>query len=133
MGGTTVYPIPPVTVYPFDVLAFNMVLSVINGSSEDQINMCLNSGNLNLIGKYMIALSTELNILSKRETNIPSNLWALVRKILTDKATELSLSDISSVKVISSSLSAASETPEQVSSTTGVSSNFLTTCLVQLL
>ena len=124
MGGTTVFPIvTPVTVYPFDDLAYNMVYSIVNESSVDQINAYINSGNLNILAKNVIPLSTALNIISKRVLTTSDNLLARARKYMIDRVTESSLSDLSSIKVISSSLSASTETHEQVSSTTGVSTN----------
>jgi hypothetical protein len=81
----------------------------------------LNSGNLNLVAKNVIVLTTYFNMqfkiqsMNKTEASNSDNEMAFLRDYMIDRVTQLSVSDISSVKVISSALSAATRTPVQIS------------------
>ena len=122
--GTTVFTIPnPILVYPNIDLA--------SGLLDDPNNPFLtqlNSGNLNLVAKNVIALTTVFNIQSTdsassqnlTEIAQANNQMSVLREFMVNKMNELSVSDMSSIKVISSALSAATQTPDQVSTKTAV-------------
>ena len=126
-SGTVVYNIPtPVTVTPNNALANSLADSITNNDPNSPFLVQLNSGNLNLVAKNVIALTTVFNIQSSSSTsstnvnltqvNEVNNQMAALREFMVNKVTELSVSDISSIKVISSALSAATQSPDQVSS-----------------
>ena len=79
----------------------------------------INSQNLNLIAKNVIAIAGEINFqrLSSIDSTSDSqnNHKASIRDYLIGKLTVLSLSDFSSIKMIGSALSIASSDREQVS------------------
>jgi len=91
----------------------------------------LNSGNLNLVAKNVIALSSVFNIQSDTTNSdnksasdsllsAQNNQMASLRDFLVRKVCDLSVSDLSSIKVISSALSATTQIPEQVTTNTAV-------------
>ena len=88
--------------------------------------VALNSGNLNLVSSNVIALSTVLNIpitssySNSTENELLNNDMADLREFLVEKVSTLSISDISSVKVISSALASATQSTGQISSKTAV-------------
>ena len=123
-NGITVYNIrQPVVVLPND----NLVTSLIDAiSSDDQTNqflMELNSGNLNLVTKNIIALSSVFNTQSSSsyasmhatQLSENNNLKGILREYFLTKLESLSISDLSSIKVIASALSEVTATPQQVS------------------
>jgi hypothetical protein len=125
-SGTVVYNIPtPVTVTPNNPLANSLADSITNNDPYSPILLQLNSGNLNLIAKNVIALTTVFNKQSSSsasnknenltQVNQVNNQMAALREFLVSKLMELSVSGISSIKVISSALSAATQSPDQVS------------------
>ena len=134
--GKVIYKIPSaVVVIPNNELANLISDSILNQNPYCQAYIYLNSGNLNLIAKNVIALSTVFNIQSESQTAASSsssgtvnltqidqvnNQMATLREFLVNKVTELSVSDISSIKVISSALSAATQSTSQISSKTAV-------------
>ena len=131
--GTTVFQLStPVTVKPNDQLANSLAESISsNQDAGSPLILELNSGNLNLVSKNVIALSTVFNIQSAASNSTSSsvntsaveqmnNQMASLREFLVNKVASLSVSDISSIKVISSALSAATQSTEQVSSSTAV-------------
>jgi hypothetical protein len=89
----------------------------------------LNSGNVNLVAKNVIALTSVFNIQSLSPTSANSSTTASndndqkasLREFLVGKVTELTVSDMSSIKVISSALSTASANTEQLSRNAAVS------------
>ena len=125
--GVTVYKLPqPVTVLPNFQLANDLASSISNNDPNSQFLQDINSGNLNLVAKNVIALTSVFNIqslstASSTQTSSPANASsdndqkANLREYLINKVTGLTLSDMSSVKVISSALSTASANTEQVS------------------
>ena len=130
-SGTVVYNIPtPVTVTPNNALANSLADSITNNDPNSPFLVQLNSGNLNLVAKNVIALTTVFNIQSSSsasstnvnltQVNEVNNQMAALREFMVNKVTELSVSDISSIKVISSALSAATQSPDQVSTTLAV-------------
>ena len=98
----------------------------------------INSGNVNLVAKNVIALTSVFNIqaLSGSQTqsnsssstsssspiqaNPVNDQQASLREFLIGKVADLSVSDMSSIKVISSALSAASANTEQISKNAAV-------------
>ena len=80
----------------------------------------LNSGNLNIVAKNVIALTSDFNIQSlspsaSSSNNSENDQKAELREFLIDKVTELSVSDMSSIKVIASALSSATANTDQIS------------------
>ncbi len=123
--GTTVYLIStPVVVTPNDQLTDDLTTMLATNDPSSQINLELNSGNLNLVAKNVIALTSVFNIQSRSNSsgNISekTNKMADLREFMVKKVTELSVTDISSVKVISSALSVSTQTYEQITSNTAV-------------
>ena len=129
-GGTTVYFLSkPVTVKPNDQLVESLIDSILHNETGTGLLLELNSGNLNLISKNAIALATVFNIQSIESTHSTSNSstidqmnnqMAWLREFLVRKVFDLSLSNITSIKIVSSVLSVATQTFEQVSSTIAV-------------
>lgn len=138
--GTTVYLLPtPVTVKPNNQLANSLAESISSNDASSPMVIELNSGNLNLVSKNVISLATVFNIQSSMSLNSNNTLnnsavsandtaaiaqinnqMASLREFLVNKMIGLSVSDISSIKVISSALSVATQTVQQVSATTAV-------------
>ena len=121
-NGITVYNIlKPVVVLPNDNLVENLVDSIASNDENNQFIIEVNSGNLNLVSKNIIALTSIFNAQSSLSTKADdTNLKAMLREYFVRKLVSLSLSDISSVKVISSALSEATGTPQQVSTKNAV-------------
>ena len=131
------YNIPtPVVVMPYNALAASLANAISANDPNSLFLNQLNSGNLNLVAKNVIALTTVFNIQSVNTAASASpNLTQIaqlneqmadLREFMVNKVTNLSVSDLSSIKVISSALSAATQTPEQVSSKTAVILNLHT-------
>ena len=138
--GTTVYLLPaPVTVKPYNQLANSLAESISSNDASSPMVIELNSWNLNLVSKNVISLATVFNIQSSVSLNSNTSLnnsavsandtaaiaqinnqMASLREFLVNKMIGLSVSDISSIKVISSALSVATQTVQQVSATTAV-------------
>ena len=125
--GTTVYNIPlPMTVFPNNNLADSLAQSISSNDPTCPLLVDLNSGNLNLVSKNVIALTSVFNVQSyttssnASATTLQNNQKADLREFMINKVNDLSISDISSIKVISSALSAATGTPQQVSSKAAV-------------
>jgi len=130
-SGTVVYNIPtPVIVKPNDALANSLADSISNNDPNSPFLVQLNSGNLNLVAKNVIALTTVFNIQSTSSSsnqnvnltqlNEVNNQMASLREFMVNKVTQLSVSDISSIKLISSALSSATQAPQQISSSVAV-------------
>ena len=135
-NGYTSYAITrPVIVSPNDELANNLADSIENNDYSSPLFVSLNSGNLNLVAKNVIALSTAFNFQSSsssnsssgqnnansNEQNTQNNQVAQLRQYLVEKISSLSVSDISSIKVISTALSSSTTTPSQITTNTAVS------------
>ena len=129
--GTTVYRLlNPITVKPNNVLIERLVELILYNDTSSPLLLELNSGNINLVSKNVIALATGFNIQSSSSSSLNSNSsrnsssaiyqmnnqMAVLREILVRKVVDLSVSNISSMKVISSALSVATQAVEQVSS-----------------
>jgi hypothetical protein len=132
--GVTVYNITqPVTVMPNDNLANNLAASIASNDPNSPFLQDLNSGNLNLVAKNVIALSSVFNIQSLSTstattstttiTNAENDKKAALREFLIGKVAELSVSDMSSIKVIASALSSASANTDQISRNAAVCKN----------
>ena len=128
-SGTTTYPIStPVVVTPNDKLADYLATMLATNDPSSQLNVALNSGNLNLVAKNVIALTTVFNIQSSSNSSGnmsdalsgQNNKMADLREFMVKKVTDLSVTDISSVKVISSALSASTQTYDQITTNTAV-------------
>ena len=136
--GTTVYDIPiPVTVFPDNQLATNLANSISTNDPTCPALVALNSGNLNLVAKNVIGLTSVFNIQSlgnadtsssssgtttnvTSQINTMNNQFAGLREFMVNIVSNLSVTDLSSIKVISSALSAATQTPSQITSNTAV-------------
>jgi len=63
--GSTLYYLPnPVTVQPDNSLANNLASSITSNNGDNQLLLNLNSGNLNIVAKNVIAITTILNFQS---------------------------------------------------------------------
>jgi hypothetical protein len=120
----------PIIVKPNDALALSVMQSIKNNDQNNQFISGLNSGNLNMVAANIIALSSVFNTESEASlntsntnntnNNVDNNDKANIRDYMAQKVTQLSVSDVSSIKVIGSALSKLTETPQQVSSNTAV-------------
>lgn len=121
--GVTVYNLTqPVIVTPNNNLASQLAASITTNDPNSPFLQDLNSGNVNLVAKNVIALTSVFNIQSISSTNSSStssptdnDQKASLREFLVGKVTELTVSDMSSIKVISSALSTASANTDQLS------------------
>ena len=131
--GVSVYNIPqPIIVTPNNNLADQLAASITTNDPNSPFLQDLNSGNVNLVAKNVIALTSVFNIqsLSTSGTTASSNSTvspsadndqkASLREFLIGKVTELTVSDMSSIKLISSALSTASANTDQISRNSAV-------------
>ena len=135
-GGLVVYNIKlPVIVYPNDNIMNKYVYfsSLVSVDPYDKILLDLNSGNLNLVSSTSIALAIVLNIEDTTNVSFYSiqnkslNVFdpvdsprGYLRQLMTEKINQLIISNISSIKVISSALSVITQSLDQVSTTLAV-------------
>ena len=138
-GKTVYYLTTPVQVTPNNNLANSLANSIASNDASNPVVLQLNSGNLNLVSKNVIALATVFNIQSTNsgsngngsttnstiQSNQVNNQVASLREFLVTKISGLSVSDISSIKVIASALSAATQSPNQISTNTAVRADFI--------
>jgi hypothetical protein len=125
--GTTVYNLTlPISVTSNKLLVQNLMGSISSNDMSNSIYADLNSGNLNLVTKNVVSLSTSLNI---QISDISSgfilnssvnNQMASLRDFMITKVSNLYVSDVSSIKVISSALSMATKVFYQISSNSAV-------------
>ena len=132
--GTTVFNIPtPITVLPDNQLASNLASSISSNDPTCAVLVALNSGNLNVVVKNVIGLTTVFNIQSignvaatatnanlSSQINQMNNDLANLRDYMVNIVSDLSVTDLSSIKVISSALSVATQTPQQVTTNAAV-------------
>jgi hypothetical protein len=117
----------PVVVTPNDALVSQLLDSLLSSSDvSSQFMLNLNSGNLNLISKNIIGLSSVLNTqqqMTSTSDNTSSNVnsndatnrqMASVRELMVEKLTQFNASDLSSVKVLASTLSVTTKNSEQI-------------------
>ena len=133
--GVTVYNLPqPVVVTPNNNLADQLASLITTNDPNSPFLQDLNSGNVNLVAKNVIALTSVFNIqslspsasnASTTVTNSANDQKASLREFLIGKVTELTVSDMSSIKVISSALSTASANTDQISRNSAVNSAYL--------
>ena len=112
-----------VQVWPnYQYTSSNIYESITNNGQSSLVLTQLNSGNLDLVAKNAISMSSVLNSQSSlsNDTSIATNQMASVREFLASKVNSLSVSDMSSIKVMSSTLSALTQTPQQVSTSLAV-------------
>jgi len=110
-NGVTTFSLPS----PVVVLPNTNLLS--DPSSNVQLMTELNSGNVNLVARNVIAIATGFNMqfnLSQTSTSQISEVTAF-KELLAKKVTQLSVSDSNSINTIASSLSSLTQVPEQVS------------------
>ena len=132
-GGATVYEIPTVVnVYPNDQLADQIANSLFDTTQSSPFLLDINSGNLNLVSKNVISLTSVFNVQSLgASTGSPNAVSsttadpnddkkAFLREYLINKVADLTVSDISSIKVIGSALSVATGTIQQISKSSAV-------------
>ena len=125
--GVTVFNITrPVIVMPNFNLADSLTSSITTNDPNSPFLRDLNSGNLNLVAKNVIALSSVFNIQSlssatnKNSSQADNDQKSQLREYLISKVVDLSVSHMSSIKVISSALASASANTEQISRNSAV-------------
>ena len=133
--GLTVYNLPlPVTVMPNNEdIAASLLNSIDTNDASMPFLVDLNSGNLNLVSQNVIALTTSFNNIQTSPASASNATYltqeftqmASVRTYLVEKVTSLSVSDVSSIKVISSALASATQTTSQISKKSAVISHFV--------
>ena len=129
--GITVYSLPyPVTVYADNNLTYSIIESLIdtnanmiNTQTTNQIMLELNSGNLNLVARNVIILTTVFNIMNSASSLSLAKLnqMTYLREFMMNKISQLSASDVSSIKVLLSALSETTKIARQISQTMAVS------------
>ena len=107
----------PITVWPNVAMASDLGDMVSSNDPNSPIMQDLNSGNVNLVARNSLILSSVLNSGNGKLSNDES---ANVRDFLIDKISSLTVSDMSSIKTISSALSMATSSIGQVSRTAAV-------------
>ena len=111
----------PIIVLPNDMLFDDL------SNPNSKLSVGLNSGNLNIVAKNVISLTTVFNMQSSNDTSSElKNQMADFRDFMVQKISSLSISDISSIKLISGALSASTTSLEQVSSNAAVIIQILT-------
>ena len=131
-GTTTFHLRNSVIVTPNNELATNLADSIKANEVNNPFLIELNSGNLNLVCKNVIALSTVFNIQSNtlpsaqssQNENAFNDQMALLREFMVNKVARMSVTTVSSVKVISSALSTGTQTTTQVSSNSAVNISY---------
>ena len=121
-SGKTTFQLPsPIKVMPSKTNS-NIFETILYNNGESLNIQTLNeikSGNLNLISKNVIVLSHALNRqISSYSFSDDQN--ALIREYLMDKLSDLSVSGISSIKILSTALSVLTQIPNQTSSNLAV-------------
>lgn len=111
----------PIIVWPNVDMASNLGDMVSSNDANSPIMQDLNSGDVNLVARNSLILSCVLN---SRNGNISDDQGANVRDFLIDKISSLTVSDMSSIKIISAALSMTTSIIEQVSTTGAVSCFF---------
>ena len=123
MGGTAVYSlVNPIVVAPNAILLASLVAAIMNSDTSNPFMIALNSGDLNQVVYQVSALAASTNqVESNATTTLTYDQMALTREYLTQKIVDLPISNVSSIKLMASALSATTFLTEQVSSTTAVS------------
>ena len=121
--GLTMYNIPnPVSVMPNYGVGQSLSNAISSNDFSSALLMYLNSENLNIVSKNVISLATAFNIESSSpvsclttNSSMTNDQMSVIREYLVRQEVDLSVSDMSSIKVISSALAAATQNRNQVS------------------
>ena len=129
-GGVTIYSLPnTVIVMPNLNVASDLTASISSNDPNSPTLLELNSGNVNLVSKNVIGLTTVFNLQANPASSnqidssivqSQNNQLADLREFLVNKIDSLTISDASSIKTIASSLAALTGKPTQVTSNTAV-------------
>ena len=129
-NGVTTYNIStPVTVLPNDTSVQSLTDSILNlngNGSNSQILNSLNSGDTNLVTSNVLALTSLINAQSTSDnssSNSDNSQMILLRDFMADKVTQLSVTDVNSIRMIGAALSSITQETQQVSVNTAV--NFI--------
>lgn len=118
-NGRTVFNLPhPISVLPDGAITNNMGGIISSNDPNSAIMQDLNSGNVNLVARNSLMLSSCLN---SGKVQISNEQGAIIRSFLIDKISSLTVSDMSSIKSISSALSETTSSIGQVSKSAVVS------------
>jgi len=137
-GGITVYKlVNPIYVYPNKEATDQVINEILDNNPRSLIVTNLNSGNLKTVTNFVSVLSTQINMQNmitpsssvnqsnndtlrvERENN------AILREMCITKVTELSISDLSSIKLFASALSTSTSVSSEISRASAVSSSIL--------
>ena len=112
-NGRTVYHLAsPIQVLPNSQSA-DIFVSVIDSiDPANKIAQDLNSQNLNLVSKNVLVIAS---ILNRHSSTLTNEQKANIREYLINKIISLTLTDISSIKIISTALSLLTYSSDQVS------------------
>ena len=115
---------------PNNNLTNSLAASIATNDPNSTFLLDLNSGNLNIVAKNVIALTSDFNIQSLSQSssspnNTENDQKAVLREFLIGKVAELSVSDMSSIKVIASALSSATANTDQISRNAAVNKFFI--------
>ena len=95
----------------------NILQAILSNNSSSNQMLELNSGNLNLISRYVISLSL---FMSTQNPPFDNDQMASIRENLMSKLSQLIISNMSSIKVLSSAFSILTQKPDQVTSSLAV-------------
>ena len=112
-NGRTVYHLSsPIQVLPNSQSA-DIFISVIDSiDPANKISQDLNSQNINLVSKNVLVIAS---ILNRHSSTLTNEQKANIREYLINKIISLTLTDISSIKIISTALSLLTYSSDQVS------------------
>ena len=129
-NGVTTYNIStPVNVLSNDTSVQSLTDSILNlngNGSNSQILNSLNSGDTNLVTSNVLALTSLINAQSTSDnssSNSENSQMILLRDFMADKVTQLSVTDVNSIRLIGAALSSITQETQQVSVNTAV--NFI--------
>ena len=129
-NGVTTYNIStPVNVLSNDTSVQSLTDSILNlngNGSNSQILNSLNSGDTNLVTSNVLALTSLINAQSTSDnssSNSENSQMILLRDFIADKVTQLSVTDVNSIRLIGAALSSITQETQQVSVNTAV--NFI--------
>jgi hypothetical protein len=133
-GGITVYKFAePVYVYPNKEATDRIINEILENNPRSLIVTNLNSGNLKTVTNFVSILSTQINMQNiVAPTNSANNSNsstlseerknnAILRETCISKVSELSISDLSSIKLFASALSTSTSVSKEISRTSAVS------------
>ena len=131
MDGSTLFNITqPVIVLSNNNDVNQLEAMLTSNDPNSKFSQDLNSGNLNLVAKSVIGLSANLNFLNlscllnfTQAAKAENETKAKIREFLIEKVIDLSISEISSIKVISAALSTVSSDPNQITRQSAVFRN----------